>query len=342
MRENPDDPSMQPDRDEEPPRPRPSAPSDARFQGGSLRLFRVAGIDVFVHWSWAVVAMIRLQYMSEAQDAVWSYSSHLWNVIEYLSVFAIVLMHEFGHVLACRSVGGRANKIVLWPLGGVALVEPPPRPGAFLWCLAAGPLVNVVLVVPTVGLFVLSSYLHWEVILPDLHHFLVMLMLINGVLLVFNMLPIYPLDGGQILQALLWFVIGRARSLMVVTVIGFGVGLIGLTVTIAFQWWWYSLIALFVTFFSIMGFRNARFLLEMMQAPRREGAACPSCGEPPPVGEFWRCGSCLGQIDVFEWGGICPDCGNSQTRMPCTSCGRRSLYADWFPEVIVAEKPVEE
>src|SRR5205814_968401 len=107
---------------------------------------------------------------------------------------------------------------------------------------------------------------------------------------------------------------GRARSLMVVTVIGFGLGLIALTLTIAFQQWWLCLVALFVVFSSIMGFRNARFLLEMTQAPRREGAACPSCREAPPVGEFWRCGSCMGQIDVFEWGGICPDCGNSQAR----------------------------
>jgi len=109
MRENRDYSSMQPDSDEERQHPRSSAPSDARFQRGSLRLFRVAGIDVFVHWSWAVVAMIRLQSVPEGQEVLWAYSSRLWNVIEYLSVFAIVLMHEFGHVLACRSVGGIAN-----------------------------------------------------------------------------------------------------------------------------------------------------------------------------------------------------------------------------------------
>ena len=55
-------------------------------------------------------------------------------------------MHEFGHALACRQVGGKANQIMLWPLGGVAYVSPPQRPGAMLWSIAAGPLVNVVLV----------------------------------------------------------------------------------------------------------------------------------------------------------------------------------------------------
>src|SRR5438477_7968109 len=70
----------------------------------------------------------------------------VWGVLEYLSLFVIVLIHEFGHALACRQVGGVANRIVLWPLGGVAFVNPPRRPGAYLWSIAAGPLVNVALI----------------------------------------------------------------------------------------------------------------------------------------------------------------------------------------------------
>ena len=61
-------------------------------------------------------------------------------------MFGIVLLHEFGHVLACRSVGGQANEIMLWPFGGVAFVKPPPRPAATLWNVVAGPAVNVLLV----------------------------------------------------------------------------------------------------------------------------------------------------------------------------------------------------
>jgi hypothetical protein len=56
-------------------------------------------------------------------------STFAWNIAEYVILFALVLLHEFGHALACRQVGGTANQIVLWPLGGVAYVEPPPRPG---------------------------------------------------------------------------------------------------------------------------------------------------------------------------------------------------------------------
>src|SRR6202048_3482598 len=106
---------------------------------GSIRLFRVAGIDLFLHWSWFLVAAF------EIGDRAKSYSSLTWNVLEYLALFLIVMLHEYGHALACRQVGGTADQIVLWPLGGVAYVDPPPRPGATLWSIVAGPLVNVVL-----------------------------------------------------------------------------------------------------------------------------------------------------------------------------------------------------
>src|SRR6266436_10082329 len=163
---------------------------------GSIRLFQFSGIDVFLHWSWFLVAVYEIQ-MRKGR-----YSSITWNVLEYLALFGIVLLHEFGHVLACRQVGGRADRIVLWPLGGVALVQPPPRPGAFLWSLAAGPLVNMALVPATLGLLAVSHFAGWGQAAPDLGRYVVALALINFGLLVFNLLPIYPLDGGQILQAL--------------------------------------------------------------------------------------------------------------------------------------------
>ena len=155
------------------------------------------------------------------------YRSPLWNAAEYLALFGIVTMHEFGHALACRSVGGRAERIVLWPLGGVAYVDPPQRPGATLWSIAAGPLVNVVLVPVFVGLLLLGRSLGWVEAAPDAMALVRAVAWINVGLLVFNLLPVYPLDGGQILRSLLWFVVGRARSLMAATVIGF-VGVLAL------------------------------------------------------------------------------------------------------------------
>src|SRR3977135_1178211 len=89
---------------------------------GSIRLFRVAGIDLFLHWSWFLVAAF------EISDRAKRYSSLTWNVLEYLVLFLIVMLHEYGHALACRQVGGTANRIVLSPLGGLAYGKPPPRP----------------------------------------------------------------------------------------------------------------------------------------------------------------------------------------------------------------------
>lgn len=212
---------------------------------GSFPLFRAFGINVYLHWSWLIVAVLAFQ------SRLGKYDSPLWGIIEYLTLFAIVLLHEFGHALACRSVGGIANQIVLWPLGGVAYVQPPRRPGALLWSIAAGPLVNLVLVPIT--------WFIWQLCAPsgldqvrdaprsDLNTFCTALFFMNLVLLIFNVLPIYPLDGGQILQSLLWFVMGRGNSIVVASVIGIiGGVLLGVA---AWRWledWWVLIIGLFI------------------------------------------------------------------------------------------------
>src|SRR5438309_9127693 len=122
-------------------------------QKGSFQLFRFAGINVFLHWSWFFVAVIEISMRGRR------YPSLAWNIAEYLALFLIVTLHEFGHALACRQVGGTANRIVLWPLGGVAYVNPPPRPGATLWSIAAGPLVNVALLPISLLVFVSAGLL---------------------------------------------------------------------------------------------------------------------------------------------------------------------------------------
>src|SRR5579862_4350348 len=163
---------------------------------GSIRLFRLAGVDLYLHWSWFLVGAF------EINNRAGSYTSITWNILEYLALFLIVILHEYGHALACRQVGGTANQIVLWPLGGVAYVKPPQRPGATLWSLAAGPLVNVALLPILYGLELLGRSTGWAETMPNAYHFLHSVLLINLALLVFNMLPIYPLDGGQILRSL--------------------------------------------------------------------------------------------------------------------------------------------
>lgn len=290
---------------------------------GSFRLFRFAGIDVFLHWSWFLIALYEINYRRT------DYTSPVWNALEYLSLFVIVLMHEFGHSLACRSVGGQANQIVLWPLGGVAYVAPPARPGATLWSIAAGPLVNVVLLPILTALVWLSSSQDWADTLPNLHGYLKMIWLINAVLLGFNLLPIYPLDGGQILRSLLWFVVGRAKSLLVASIIGFvGVAaMVGLAVFA--QSIWIGIMAGFILLNCWGGLKQALALVKVEKMPRHQGYACPACRTAPPKGEFWLCGRCQRPFDTFATQATCPHCGAQFDSTSCTNCGELRPFSEW-------------
>lgn len=295
----------------------------ANTRQGSLRLFQFAGIDVFVHWSWLLVAWFELSNRPN------NYQMPLWNVIEYLSIFGIVTLHEFGHALACRQVGGTANTIMLWPLGGAAFVQAPPRAGAQLWSIAAGPLVNVALVPITVGLMLVGTMTGLEQSAPDAARYLSSVAMINAALLFFNMLPIYPLDGGQVMQALLWFVVGRAWSLLLASLVGLvaGLGLVG--VCIWFQDGWLALIAVFITWRGIAGFRQGLALWRMMRVPRHAEFACPACGASPPVGDYWACGKCHTRFDTFSQGATCPGCGEQFPVTQCSHCHTRSPITQW-------------
>ncbi|MFY9659972.1 MAG: M50 family metallopeptidase [Terriglobales bacterium] len=291
---------------------------------GSIRLFQFRGIHVFLHWSWFLVAAYEIQSRNGR------YSSVAWNVAEYLALFLIVTLHEFGHALACRQVGGQANQIVLWPLGGVAYVDPPPRPGATLWSIAAGPLVNVVLLPILLGLVWLSGSLGWAQTMPDLYRLVDAVLSIDVVLLVFNILPIYPLDGGQIFRALLWFVLGRARSLQVATILG----LIGVAGFIGLAIWtrsiWYAAIAAFMLMNCWSGFKHAQQLLRFAKLPRRHGVACPACKASPPIGDLWKCGKCAQPFDFFQTQGVCPYCSTQFTQTRCLECGAVHAVSEWF------------
>jgi len=293
-------------------------------RSGSIHLFRIAGIDVFLHWSWFVIAIIEVGYLRNR------YASLVWSVLEYLALFLIVLLHEFGHALACRQVGGKADKIMLWPLGGVAYVDPPQRPGATLWSLAAGPLVNVALLAPLGGAYLLAAAHGWPQPSSDPYTWLSWVLWIDIGLLVFNILPIYPLDGGQILRSLLWYVMGRGRSLQAATVIGF----IGAGGFILFALWaksvWLLAIAAYMLMNCWSGWKMARVLVRMERLPRREGYACPSCGTKPPLGPHWRCAQCRKAFDTFESGAVCPWCGEQYPNTTCLDCRQTRPMRDWM------------
>jgi Zn-dependent protease len=296
----------------------------------SIHLFRFRGIDVFLHWSWFLVAIF------EIQGGFNVYSSRVWNALEYMGLFLIVLLHEFGHALACRQVGGNANRIVLWPLGGVAYVDPPPRPGATLWSIVAGPLVNVALAPILYILLISALAAGWRESLPDVYLFLRALWRTDIGLFVFNMLPIYPLDGGQIFRSLLWFVVGRARSLIAATVIGFlGVaGFIGLAVWMRSLW--FGALAVFMLLNCWGGLKHALALSRLAKLPRREGYACPWCKTAPPLGNFWKCGQCGTAFDTFATQAACPQCRAQFPVTRCVDCGKPHPINDWMTAAVAS------
>jgi Zn-dependent protease/DNA-directed RNA polymerase subunit RPC12/RpoP len=302
----------------------------------AIKLFRIAGIQVYLSWWWFLLAIYEIQARRG------EYSSVTWNIAEYVALFAIVLTHEFGHALATRQVGGTADKIMLWPLGGVAYVDPPQRPGATLWAIAAGPLVNVALAPILLMIIAAAGSLNWSIFFGDvdagsnLSNFLWQVLRIDVGLFLFNILPIYPLDGGQILRSLLWFVMGRGKSLMTATVIGF-LGLFGFVGLALLDWshgnqfnaGWFLLIAFYAGSNCWNAFKAAQAMLRQEKIARRMGLKCPSCGMAPPVGRYWGCANCHQSFDTFESGGRCPHCSTQYGVTTCLDCRRSAPRSEW-------------
>jgi Zn-dependent protease len=144
----------------------------------------------------------------------------------------IVLLHEFGHCLACRWWGGEADEILMWPLGGLAYCRPLHHWRANLATVVGGPAVNVgICVITGIALGVLTG-VWWGVAIPNpLEPFapivieveiarsiwrqaLYTVNAMSFILLLFNLLPIFPLDGGRIVQCLMWPKVGYSRSMI--------------------------------------------------------------------------------------------------------------------------------
>jgi Zn-dependent protease len=174
---------------------------------GNLTLGRLGGVQIRIHWSWLVVFALIVWSLAEtvfpSQNPELSDSVHLaMAVAAALLFFASVLLHELGHAWQARRDGLEIDGITLWLFGGVAQFKGAfPNPGAEFRIAVAGPLVTVVLS----GGFALLALAGLPSAVDGVAAWLGY---INLTLLVFNLIPALPLDGGRVLRAALW----RARG----------------------------------------------------------------------------------------------------------------------------------
>jgi Zn-dependent protease/CBS domain-containing protein len=196
----------------------------------SLKIARVAGIDVRIHLTFLLfLAWIGFSYYQAGGPA-----AATQGVLFMVALFGCVLLHEFGHALAARAFGIHTPDITLLPIGGVArLQRMPDKPWQELVVAIAGPLVNVVIAAA------LIFVLHRHAELEDLQRLqqpgtgmLAKLASVNVSLVLFNLIPAFPMDGGRVLRALLAMAMGYARATQIAARIGqavaFVFGFIGL------------------------------------------------------------------------------------------------------------------
>jgi Zn-dependent protease/predicted transcriptional regulator len=186
--------------------------------GWSWRVGRLFGIDIFVHFTFVLLlAFVGLSGYSIGGDA----ASAVTGIGMVAAVFGIIVLHELGHALAARYYGIPTRDITLLPIGGVARLERmPEKPVQELVVALAGPAVNVVLA-GIFGAVAIAQGLLGSGTPGSLGSELVVhLFAINVGLVVFNMLPAFPMDGGRVLRALLAMPLGQVRATEIAGAIG--------------------------------------------------------------------------------------------------------------------------
>jgi stage IV sporulation protein FB len=213
----------------------------------ALPVARVFGVTVRLHLFFLVFIVLQL--------AVAGFSSGGLGIqfvaMGLICLFVSVLIHEFGHVFACRAVGGQADDVLLWPLGGLASCRPPHTWKASLATTLGGPLVHPLLMIPAAfGILAMggsgasllfnpfdinAAFITFqkETFVQGTSDFVALLKTsvwwfyyTNLVLLCFNMLlPMFPMDAGRVLQELLWSRLGFRRSMKIAASVGLGVAI---------------------------------------------------------------------------------------------------------------------
>ncbi len=207
---------------------------------GSLKIFTWLGIPVFLHWTFGLIFLYILWH---AQSENLGTVETIWLTVLFMSLFLCVLLHEYGHAIAARRYGVKTRDIVLMPIGGVARLERmPEKPFQEFVVAIAGPAVNVVI---AILLFVVVSFTVEEgsfgemllsavqtrnigeeiatesgYLMSPTAHFFIYLAFTNVVLVIFNMIPAFPMDGGRVFRALLSMWLGRPKATKIAAWLG--------------------------------------------------------------------------------------------------------------------------
>jgi Zn-dependent protease len=235
---------------------------------GSVPLFTAFGIRVRMHV--LMILFIATELLFAGSREGYGIKS---TATELTVLFISVLLHEFGHCFGARWVGGEADEILMWPLGGLAMTRPPHRPWASFFTTAMGPSVNLFICLSTgIAVYFLNgpddfpwfpfrngikSYIPHD----NLTFYIWWVFLVNYALLMFNLcLVFYPFDGGRMIQELLWVKIGYYRSMRIATVIGMaGAVVVAVVGVIEHSWLLFSI----AVFGFITCYRQRQMLQEM-------------------------------------------------------------------------------
>lgn len=212
---------------------------------GSWRIGELAGIGIFIHWSFLILPILVASSALSGGGGLAAASS---AVLFVLAIFGCVVLHELGHALSARYYGIPTRDITLLPIGGVARLERmPTKPMQELVIALAGPAVNVVIAGLLFLILLLMGNVEQLLSVPFLAGpFLARLMIANVVLVLFNLLPAFPMDGGRVLRSILAMFTRYDRATDIAAGIGQVMALLFVVAGVLSGNWTLLFVALFV------------------------------------------------------------------------------------------------
>ena len=244
-------------------------PHEERCMSWSTRIGTFAGIKVYVHFTFTLfVGWLLLAHWQQGH----SLATTLAGVGFVLALFLCVLLHEFGHATIAKKYGIHTKDITLLPIGGVARLERMPEdPRQEFFVAVAGPAINTIIAGVLFAILVIGSRLEpLSQITITTGPFLERLMLANIALVLFNLLPAFPMDGGRILRAALASRMQHARATQVAGTVGQAMAFLFAAAGLFFGHLMLVLIAVFVWIGASQetGAAQAKFLLNDVPVSR--------------------------------------------------------------------------